>query len=104
MSRHAHITQNNKLAISLQDLKKEVSDAVGFLHADEHESLLQIDTMILMEMVKCSQSSGNSKFCSAFTISQKKKFKMKLTFSMQININVSYKLISTPWASKISTR
>ena len=28
-----------------------------FLHADKHESLLQIDTMILMGMVKHSQSS-----------------------------------------------
>ena len=62
MARHAHITQNNKFAISLQHLKKEVSDAVDFLHADKHESLLQIDTMILMEMVKYSQSSQNSKF------------------------------------------
>ena len=43
-------------------LKKEVSDKVNFLHADKHESLLQIDTMILMGMVKHSQSSQNSKF------------------------------------------
>ena len=32
-----------------------------FLYADKHESLLQIDTMILMGMVKYSQSSQNSK-------------------------------------------
>ena len=39
-----------KFAISLQYLKKEVSDEVFFffLHANKHESLLQIDTMILM--------------------------------------------------------
>ena len=37
-------------------------DAVDFLHADKHESLLQIDTKILMGMVKDSQSSQNSKF------------------------------------------
>ena len=44
---HAQIFQNNKFAIYLQYLKKEVSDEVGFLHADEtHESFLQIDTMI----------------------------------------------------------
>ena len=44
MARHAHITQNNKFAISLQDLKKEVSDVVfaDFLHADKHQSLLQL--------------------------------------------------------------
>ena len=62
MSRHAQITQNNKFAISLQYLKKELSDEVDFLHADKHESLLQIDTMILMGIVKHSQSSQNSKF------------------------------------------
>ena len=31
-------------------------------NVDKHESLLQIDIMILMEMVKYSQSSQNSKF------------------------------------------
>ena len=62
MARHAMSTQNNKFAISLQKLKKEVSYAVHFLYPDKYESLLQIDTMILMEMVKYSQSSQNSKF------------------------------------------
>ena len=32
------------------------------MHADQHESMLQIDTMILMGIVKHSQSSQNSKF------------------------------------------
>ena len=49
-------------AISLRNLKKEVSDKVDFLHANKHESLPQIDAMILMGMVKHSQSSQNSKF------------------------------------------
>ena len=103
MARHAHITQNNKFAISLQHLKKEVSNTVDFLHADKHESLLQIDTMILMETVKYSQSSQNRKFAMSLQY-LKKKLELKLTFCMQINIKVSYKLISTLWASKISTR
>ena len=47
MARHAQISQN-KFAISLQYLKKELSDEVDFLHADKHESMLQIDGMILM--------------------------------------------------------
>ena len=33
-----------------------------FWHVSKHEHLLQIDTMILMEMVKHFQSSPNSKF------------------------------------------
>ena len=50
VARHAQITQNNKFAISLQYLKKDVSDEVDFLHADPHEILLQINAMILMRM------------------------------------------------------
>ena len=42
----AQSTQNDKFATFLQYLKKEVSDEVDFLHADKHESFLQIDTMI----------------------------------------------------------
>ena len=57
VSRHAQITQYNKFAISLQYLKKELSDEVDFLHVDKHESLLQIDSMILIGTVKHSQSS-----------------------------------------------
>ena len=62
MTRHVQITQNSKFAISLQYLQKELSDEINFLHADQHESMLQIDTMILMGIVKHSQSSQNSKF------------------------------------------
>ena len=61
VARYVQITLNNKFAISLQYLKEEVSDTVGFLHADKHESLLQINAMILMGIVKHSQSSHNSK-------------------------------------------
>ena len=50
------------LTIYLQYIFQEASDEVNSLHADNHESLLQIDTMILMGMVKHSQNSQNSKF------------------------------------------
>ena len=39
-----------------------MSDEVDSQHADKHESLLQINTMILMGMVNHSQSSQNSNF------------------------------------------
>ena len=39
-----------------------MSDEVDFLHAGKHKSLLQIDTMTLIVIVKHSQSSQNSKF------------------------------------------
>ena len=62
MARHSQITQNNKFAISLQYLKKEASEKVDFLHEGKYESFLQIDTLILMGLVKRFQSSQNSKF------------------------------------------
>ena len=62
VARHTQNTQNNKFAVSLQYVKKDVSDEDDSLHADNHESLLQIDTMILLEIVRHSQNSQNSKF------------------------------------------
>ena len=49
-------------AISLQYLKKDMSDEIDFLHAGNYESLIQIDTMVLMGMAKHSQTSRNRKF------------------------------------------
>ena len=46
----------------LQEKETQEDDAVDFLKADKHESLLQIDTIILMKMAKYSWSSQNSKF------------------------------------------
>ena len=69
MARHAQIAQNIKFAICCNILKK-ISDEVDLLHADKHESLLQIDTMFLMGMVKHSQSS--QQVWNVFTIPQKR--------------------------------
>ena len=46
IARHAQSSQNNKFAISLQYVQKEMSDEVYFLHEDKHQNFLQIDTMI----------------------------------------------------------
>ena len=43
MVKHSQSFQNSKFAISLQYLTKEVRDEIDFLHADKHQSLLQID-------------------------------------------------------------
>ena len=99
VTRHTQIAQDSKFAVSLQYLKKELSDEVDFLHADKHESLLQIDSMILMGIVKHSQSSQNSMFTMSLCNISKNKLKMKLVFCMEINIKVSEKFISTLWAS-----
>ena len=99
VTRYTQITQDSKFAVSLQYLKKELSDEVDFLHADKHEILLQIDSMILMGIVKHSQSSQNSMFTMSLCNISKNKLKMKLVFCMEINIKVSEKFISTLWAS-----
>ena len=104
MARHTQITQNNKFAIFLQYLKKEVSDEVDFLHTDKRESLLQIDTMIVMGMVNHSQVLKIASLQYLYNNSKKRRLKMKLIFCMQINIKVSYKLISTLRASELPTR
>ena len=65
VARHVQITQNKKFAISLQYLKKEMNVQVDFLHGGKHENSLQINTIILMEMVKHFQSSQNSKFTTS---------------------------------------
>ena len=40
LTEHSQITQCNKFAITLQYLKKEISDEVDFLHADKHQRFL----------------------------------------------------------------
>ena len=39
-----------------------MGEEVDFLHDEEHEGFLQINTMVLIGMVKDSQSSQNTKF------------------------------------------
>ena len=103
VARHAQITQNKKFAISLPYLKKEVNDGVDFLHAGKHENLLQIDTMILMEMFKHFQGFQNSKFTMSVQY-LKKEIRNEVDFCKQINIKVTYKVISTLWAPNLATR
>ena len=67
--RHAHIIQKNKFAISLQNIKKEVSEEADFLRADKHESLLQIDTTILMGDGQAFPKFAKKLVCDVFTIS-----------------------------------
>ena len=103
VARHAQITQNKNFAIFLQYLKIEMNDEVDYFHAGKHENLLQIDTMILMEMVKHFQSSQNSKFTMSVQY-LKKEVRDEVDFCMQINIKVAYKLISTLWAPYLAAK
>ena len=55
-----------KCAISLQYLKRKVSNEVDFLHEVKHENFLQIDTMIYDGD---GQTFPKSEVCNIFTIS-----------------------------------
>ena len=79
-----------------------MSDEVYFLHAEKHESFLKIVTVIF-DVVKNSQSSQNSNFAMSLQY-HNKEVEIKLIFCMQVNIEFSYKLISTLWASKFPVR
>ena len=82
MVKHSQSSQNSKFAMSLQ---KKVRDEVDFLHADKHQSFLQVDfntlsikvsskvlLSLLMGIIKHSQSTQSNKFTiSVYAISQK---------------------------------
>ena len=72
--KHCQSSQNSKLTMSLQYLKKQVRDEVDFLHADKHQSFLQVDfntlgikdpykviLSLLLGMIKDSQSTQSNK-------------------------------------------
>ena len=70
------------LLFFLQYPKKDVSDEVDILHADEHESLLQIN-MILMGWLSIPKVLKTASLQCLYNAS-KKKLKMKSIFCMQI--------------------
>ena len=87
--------------MSLQYLKKEVRDEVDFLHADKHQSFLQVDfntlgikvsykvvLSLLMGMIKHSQSTQSNKFAISLQY-LKKKLGMEFIFCMKINIETA---------------
>ena len=61
MIKHAQYTQSNKFSISLQYLKKEVTNGVYFLYADKHQSFYKLGLLLLMEVVRYIQSTKNRK-------------------------------------------
>ena len=71
-----------------------MSDDVDFLHAGKHESLLQIDTMILMgwEWSSIPKVPKIASLQCLYNIS-KKELEVKLIFCMYINIKVFCKVI-----------
>ena len=101
MAKHVQITQNNKFVIFSNILKKEESEEDYFFHADKLEDFLQINTRFLMgRSIKVPKIASLQYLYNIW----KKELEFKLIFYMQINIKVSYKLISALWTSKLPTR
>ena len=71
ISRFTKRTQNSKLAISLQYLKENGKNEVGFLLADKHQRFLQIDTIIL-GVARHAQITQNNKFATSRKYLKKK--------------------------------
>ena len=78
MVKYSQSSQNKKIVMSLQYLKKEARDEVEFLHADKHQSFLQFDfntlninvsykvtLSLLMGIIKHSQSTQSNKFAES---------------------------------------
>ena len=106
MARHAQIDQNNKFANFCNIIRKKyIGDEVDFLHADKHQSFLQIDfnplgikvsykmlLTLLMDMIKHSQSTQSNKF--AYLYRQYLKKKLGVEFVLCIGTNTK---VSTSW-------
>ena len=73
--KHSQSSQNSKVIMSLQYIKKEVMKGDYFYLADEHQSLLHVDfntlgikdaykeiLSLLLDMIKYSQSARSNKF------------------------------------------
>ena len=52
-------SQNSKVTMSLQCIKKEVRKGVHFLHADEHQRFYKLGLLFLMEVARYVQSTQN---------------------------------------------
>ena len=83
----------------LQYLKKEVRDEVDFLHADKHQSFLQVDfntlgikdfykviLSLLMGMIQHSQSTQTTSLQYLYNIWEKKLGTIKLTLSFLMKV------------------
>ena len=57
MIKHSQITENNKFAISLQYVKKEVRNGGDFWHADKRQSFYKLVLSFLMEVARRVQNT-----------------------------------------------
>ena len=83
VSRLAQSSQNNKFVISLQYLKWNGKNEVGFILANKHQRFSQLDAIIL-EVVRHSQITQNNKFSISLQY-------LKKTVNDEVNLLHAYK-------------
>ena len=66
IARHAQSTQNNKLSA----ISKKGMDEVDFVHADKHQTILQVDIIYLGGHYQACPNYPKSQGCNIFAISQ----------------------------------
>ena len=87
--KHSQSSQSNKFAISLQYLKKEVSDDDHFLHVDKHQNFYELALSFLMEVARHAQSTQNRKLV-IFLQYNKKVLQVILCSVVMQNIQIIY--------------
>ena len=104
MARHAQISKIISLLFLSNMLRKKWVINLFFLYVDKHANLLQIDTKIFYWGWSSIPKVAKIASLQCLYNISKRKLEIKLTSWMQINIKVSYKLVSALWASKFPTR
>ena len=79
VARHAQINQIYKFVVSLQYLKKKLSE-VDFLHPDKHESFLQIDCDLLQDKGPSSFAFPTAFRCFQLSLTAFQKFDTKISY------------------------
>ena len=74
MIKQSQNPQNNKFAISLQYVEKEVRNDVHFLHAEKHQSFYKLALSFSMEVAKQVQNTRNRKLVIFLQYIKKKVF------------------------------
>ena len=88
MIKYSQSTHGSKFAISLQYLKKEVSEGVHFLHGDKLNKFYKLALLLLMEVARHVQSIQNRKLVIFLQYNKEKVLQLLLCFIVMQNIQI----------------
>ena len=90
MVKYSQSSQNSKVAMSLQYLKKELRDEVDFLRGDKHQSFNKLESSFLMEVAKFVESTQNRNSVIFLEYAKKKEWQILLCTIVMQNIQIFY--------------